>query len=134
MTVGRLRVTRNRIHRKGGDVCATRGKSHTKDNCRDSSPALRDQNDGLQIPVVRRLSFVSDGGARRACEVQHFKMAEANFRAPATEVGPGIIKRIAKFDEHVQRHQQSKKVLAAGIINEGFNRHQRAARRESFIS
>jgi hypothetical protein len=53
--------------------------------------------------------------------VNHLEASEANLRAPAAEVGPGIIERVAEFDEHVQRHEQTEDVLAAGIVNQGFD-------------
>ena len=51
----------------------------------------------------------------------------ANFRAPASEVRARIVERIPEFDEHVQRHEQTEDVLAAGIVNEGFDGDERAS-------
>jgi hypothetical protein len=63
--------------------------------------------------------------------MHHVEALEANLGAPAAEVRPRIVERIAEFDEHVQRHEQAKDVLTAGIINEGFNGDERAAGRSA---
>ena len=62
------------------------------------------------------------------------KAFEANCSAPLAEIRPGIVERIAEFDEHVQRHEQTEDVLAAGIVNAGVDCDQRTARREEIVS
>ena len=66
--------------------------------------------------------------------MHHVKALKTGLRAPASEVRPGIVERIAEFDEHVQRPEQTKDVLAPGIVNKGFNRDQRAAGWKSVVS
>lgn len=56
-----------------------------------------------------------------------FETLESDFAAPFAEVGAGIIEGIAEFDEHVQGHEKSLDVLAPRVVDERFNRHQRAA-------
>src|SRR5437667_8433400 len=56
-------------------------------------------------------SFVSHRRAGRAGEVDHFKAFEADFAAPLAEVRAGIVERVAKFDEHVQRPEQPLHIL-----------------------
>ena len=43
------------------------------------------------------------------------------------------MERIAELDEHVQRQEQTKGILAAGIINEGFDHNESAAGREGVV-
>src|SRR5262245_9904751 len=77
--------------------------------------------------------FVRNRSARRACERYYLETFKSNLGAPATEVGSRIVKRITKFDEHVQRHEQSKYIFSTSIINEGFNRNQCATRWKSVV-
>ncbi len=58
------------------------------------------------------------------------KALESNLCAPAAEVGGRVIKGVAEFDPHVDGHQYAEEVLAAGIVDDGFNRYQRAAGRQ----
>ena len=53
--------------------------------------------------------------------MHYLEALEANLRAPAAEVRPRIIECIAEFDEHVQRHEQTENVLAARVVNQGFD-------------
>ena len=53
---------------------------------------------------------------------------EAHLATPPAEVCAGIIKRVAEFDEHVERHQQPLHIFSTGIIDQCFDGHQRAAR------
>jgi hypothetical protein len=46
------------------------------------------------------------------------KAPEANFPTPLPKIRPRIVERIAEFDEHVQRHEQTEDVLAASIVNQ----------------
>jgi hypothetical protein len=66
--------------------------------------------------------------------MHHVETLETELGVPAMEVRPRIIERIAEFDEHVQRHEQTKGILAAGIVNEGFNDDECAAGREGVVS
>src|ERR1019366_5239300 len=61
---------------------------------------------------LRGWLFVGNCRAGCTCEMNNIKAFEANFRAPLAEIRPGIVKRIAEFDEHVQRHEQAEDVLA----------------------
>src|SRR6185295_9983038 len=72
-------------------------------------------------------SFVSHRRAGWTGEVDDFKALEADFAAPFTEVRAGIIERIAKFDEHIQGHEQPLHILAPRVVDERFDGHQRAA-------
>src|SRR5215510_12573900 len=78
--------------------------------------------------------LIRDGGTGWAGKVNHLEALEADLRAPTAEVGPRIIERIAEFDEHVQGHQKAKDVLAACIVNEGFDGNKSAAGRKSVVS
>ena len=69
--------------------------------------------------------LVSDGGAGWAGEVDDFKAFEAGFATPLAEVRAGIVERFAELDEHVQRHEQPEDILAAGIVDERFDDHER---------
>ena len=71
--------------------------------------------------------------ARWPGKVNNFEAFEADFAAPFAEIGTGIIKGIAEFDEHVERHQQALDVLAAGVVNQRFDGHQRTAGRQSVV-
>ena len=63
-----------------------------------------------------------------AGEVDDFEAFEADLATPPPEVCTGIIKGVAEFDEHIERHQQTLDVLAAGVVNQRFDGYQRAAR------
>src|SRR5438045_1490747 len=65
--------------------------------------------------------------------MNNVKASEANFPTPLPEIRPRIVERIAEFDEHVQRHEQTEDVLSAGIVNQGFDGNQRAARRQGIV-
>ena len=45
-----------------------------------------------------------DAGACRSGEVNDLRAFEAGFAAPSIEVRAGEIKRVPKFDQHIQRH------------------------------
>src|SRR5215208_5442725 len=47
--------------------------------------------------------------------------------APLAELGAGKVKRIAKFDQHVQRHDETEGVLPALIVDYVLDGDQRAA-------
>src|SRR4051794_15070507 len=65
--------------------------------------------------------------------MDHLEPLEANLRAPAAELRAGVVERIAEFDKHVQGHEQTENILAAGIVNEGFYGYERAARRKGVV-
>ena len=62
-----------------------------------------------------------------------FEAFEADLAAPFAEVRTGVIKGVAEFDEHVERHQQALDVLAAGVVDERFDGHERAAGRQGVV-
>ena len=62
-----------------------------------------------------------------------FETFEADFAAPFFKIGGRIIERIAEFDQHVERHQQTKDILAARIIDQGFDGNERAAGRKRVV-
>ena len=62
-----------------------------------------------------------------------FEMFEADLATPLPEVRTGIIKGVAEFDKHIERHQQPLDVLAAGVVNQRFDGYQRAAGRQSLV-
>jgi len=49
--------------------------------------------------------------------MNNVKTSEAKFPTPLAEISPGIVERIAEFDKHVQRHEQTEDLLAAGVVN-----------------
>ena len=65
--------------------------------------------------------------------MNHLEAFEANFRAPLAKIRAGIVERIAEFDEHVQRHEQTENVFSARVVNQGFYRDQRTARRQRIV-
>src|SRR2546425_13261789 len=77
--------------------------------------------------------FVGDGCAGRSSEMDDFESFEADFTAPIAKVRAGIIKGIAKLDEHVQRHQQAEDILAPRVVNERFNGDEGAAGRQGVV-
>jgi len=87
-------------------------------------------NERMGPPTERRISdavymalLVCDSGTGRTGKVDHLKAFEADFGTPFAEIGAGIVERVAKFDEHVQRHEQPLHILTARIVNECFNGH-----------
>src|SRR4051794_19892980 len=69
-----------------------------------------------------------------ACKMHHLEALKANLGTPATEVRRRVVERITKFDEHVQRHEQAKNILAARIVNQGFDNNECTARRQGVVS
>src|SRR5262245_47529176 len=87
-------------------------------------------------PSARKIadgSFISHRGTGRSRKVNHVEALEADFGAPAAKIGSGVIEGVAKFDEHIERHEQTKNVLATGIVNERFNGDERAAGRQRIV-
>jgi len=65
--------------------------------------------------------------------MNNLKAPETNFPTPPPKIRPRIVERIAEFGEHVQRHEQIEDVLAASIVNQGFDGKQRAAPRQGIV-
>ena len=65
--------------------------------------------------------------------MNNIKAFESNLRAPLAEIRPGIVKRIAEFDEHVQRHEQAENVFTARVVNQGFYGDKRATCRKGIV-
>ena len=77
--------------------------------------------------------LVSHGGAGRTGEVDHIKTLEPGFATPLSEVRAGIVKSIAEFYKHVQRHAQTLNILAARIVNQRLYRYECAARWQGIV-
>jgi len=88
--------------------------------------------EGRQSQVMDGL-FIGNSRARRPGEVHNLEALEADVTAPSAEVRARIIKRIAEFDEHVEGHQESLHILAAGIINQRFDGDECAAWRQRVV-
>jgi hypothetical protein len=58
---------------------------------------------------------------------------EADFPAPLAKIRSRIVEGIAEFDKHVQRHEQPKQILAAGIVNQGLDGDQGASRWQGVV-
>ena len=69
--------------------------------------------------------------AGRTSEMNDVKTFKANLSTPPAEIPARIIACVAKFDEHVQRHEKPKRIFTASVINESFDSDQRAPRRQS---
>jgi hypothetical protein len=65
--------------------------------------------------------------------VHDFGLPEAGFAAPTIEIGAREIERLAELDEHVQRHHETKGVLAARIVDDVLNGNECAARGERAV-
>ena len=62
-----------------------------------------------------------------------FETFETHFAAPLAEVRSRVIERIAKFDQHVQRHEQPLDIFAPCVIDERLDGHERAARWQGVV-
>lgn len=62
-----------------------------------------------------------------------FTAFETDLLTPPTKIRAGIVESVSKFNEHVQRHEQPKDIFTTGIIDQRFNGHKRAARRQRLI-
>ena len=62
-----------------------------------------------------------------------FKAFEAGFSTPFTKIRAGIIECVAKFDQHVQGHEQAKNIFAPRVVDEGLDGNKRAARRQGVL-
>src|SRR6266436_5470996 len=65
--------------------------------------------------------------------MNHLEAFEADFLAPLAEIRAGIVERIAEFDEHVQRHEQTENIFTARVVNQGFYDDKRAACRKGIV-
>src|SRR6476661_4854270 len=61
--------------------------------------------------------LVGDARAGRTGEREHLRLPEPRLLAPAGEVGPCEVERLAELDQHVERHQQPEGVLTAGVVD-----------------
>jgi len=59
--------------------------------------------------------------------MNHLEAFEANLLGPLAKIRPRIVERIAEFDEHVQRHEQTENVFTPRVVNQGFYGDKRAA-------
>jgi len=48
--------------------------------------------------------------------MNNFEALEADLAASVAEVRTGMIKRVAEFDWHVERHHQTLDIFATGIV------------------
>ena len=58
--------------------------------------------------------FVGDGSARRPGQRNDLKVVKAGLATPAGEVRTRVVESITEFDQHVERHEQAKCIIAAG--------------------
>jgi hypothetical protein len=77
--------------------------------------------------------LVRDGGAAGAGEVENFVPFESCFFAPAPEIGAAKVKGVAKFDQHVERHQEAKGVFAPLVIDDILHGDERAVLRQRVV-
>src|SRR6266576_4409240 len=67
----------------------------------------------LWAPLVRRAEdyppylLVRDCSTRRAGKMDDFEAVEADCAAPFFEIGSRIIERVADFNQHLYRHEQT---------------------------
>ena len=59
---------------------------------------------------------------------------EARRAAPLAEVRARVVKGIAEFDEHVQRHEQAEDILPPRVVDQRLDRDQRAADGQRIVS
>ena len=52
------------------------------------------------------------------------RLAETSFAHPGGAVLTGVIKTTGRFDQHVQTHEESKRVLPAFVIDQGLKHDQ----------
>src|SRR3954470_23335416 len=62
--------------------------------------------------------LVGDGGAGRAGERHDVYLFEPGLFAPSGEVAACEIKGVAELDQHVERHEQPERVLAASVVDD----------------
>src|SRR5215472_1526109 len=123
---------------------AASGGAESRQDCAAANPGKpgHSWNEAMTLkrmfpPRGRKIadpSFVGHCRARWPGQMNHLEALEADLGAPEAEVGARIIEGVAEFDEHVERHQQTKNVLAAGIVNKRLEGDESAARRQRVIS
>src|SRR5262245_7671520 len=72
--------------------------------------------------------LVRNRGAGWAGKMDDFEALEAGFATPFFEIGGGIIERVAEFNQHVQRHEQIKKILSERIVDQRLESKERTVR------
>ena len=65
--------------------------------------------------------------------MENFVALESCFFAPAPEVRAAEIKGIAKFDQHVERHEEAKGVFAPLVIDDILHGDERAVFRQRVV-
>src|SRR4051812_10788283 len=68
--------------------------------------------------LVSAVLLVSHGCACGSRELDDLATTEPCLFAPLGELGAGEVKRLAKFDQHVQRHHETEGVLPALVIDD----------------
>ena len=53
--------------------------------------------------------------------MKNFEALETNVPAPLAKISAGEIERVAEFNKHVERHEQTEDIFAAVVIDERFN-------------
>src|SRR5260370_1416265 len=77
--------------------------------------------------------LVCNRRATRPGQVDQVDAFEAQLAAPFSEIRAAEIEGFAKFNEHVQRHEQAEDVFAPRVVNDVFNRYKRTAGRERLV-
>src|SRR6266540_6753048 len=62
-----------------------------------------------------------------------FKASESHLAAPLAEVRAAKVEGLAEFNEHVQRHEQTKNILAPRIVDDVLDGHECATRRKRVV-
>ena len=65
--------------------------------------------------------LISNRSTGRARKLDEVKTLEPRLTTPFAEIGSRVVKGIAEFDKHVERHQQAKGIFSSGIINQILN-------------
>src|SRR5215203_4998982 len=74
-----------------------------------------------------RCLLVCDCGAGRTCQGADVDLAEAHLATPAGVIAACVIEGVAELDQHVERHHQPERVLAASIVDQELDCDQRAS-------
>jgi hypothetical protein len=67
------------------------------------------------------LLLIGNCRARRTNERDDFRCGKSCVTASSTELGTRVVEAAFRFDEHVQRHQQSESVTAAVVVDHVFD-------------
>ena len=65
--------------------------------------------------------LICDSGAGWSRQVDNFKALEAYFATPFFKIRGRVIECFAELDEHVERHEQAEDIVAARVIDQGFD-------------